>query len=401
MSNSGTRDERYRTSALTSLSMLQLGVELEALVQDGADEEDIISKIDELNLAIMAYDPGVVRKGTHDKDRKAFIRTAKLFLNLGRFDGLRLIVSQFFGIFHPDQKRYCGRLCFTCSTDKCVHRFLTVTDLICPVCDAPRQLCRKAPASTNGRCQEAGHGGYANTTKMLGKWNGVDPSNSGRVMAYGTAMLPSLKGAFEQLITDPDFLSMTGEIGILGARNVILLQQMEEVDVLEMEKELRTQLARIRTNIEKGKHNSALNAVAEIYMIIESSKDNQLRWSELKENIAIMAKLSDTERKRLVDAQQTITKAEMEMLLEVAATGMRTAVNNAGRQVYQHIARAVHSKLTPDEAGLAMGVFENMGLGRVIEDMMAKHISNAIATGRNVRQVEYEAEIIEGQVEDA
>lgn len=390
-----SRDGLYRESALAAFEVLNAGRHLEELVQGEGNEDDVSDALVELNQRLLAYSPGIARNGTYDKDRLTFIRTARLFLDEQRFDGLRLLVDQFWGIFHPDQKRYCGRINKTCSTKGCLHKFVSVKQVICPECDAPRQMCRQPPTSTNGRCEENGHGGYTNTTKMIGKWNGIDATNAGRLSAYSAAMLPSLRGAYDQLVSDPDFLAMVGEIGLLGARNVILLQQMDEFDPLTVERELRTNLAQLKSSVESGLHpQRALGFINEMQHIMDIARDNSKRWSELKDNIGIMARLSDTERKRLVEAQHTITKAEVEMLLEVARTGIQTSINNSGRQILQTIMRLMESRVDASEFAAMEKLFEAISLGRIIEDTLSKHIANAVAAGRNVREVQNEAEII-------
>ena len=87
------------------------------------------------------------------------------------------------------------------------------------------------------------------------------------------------------------------------------------------------------------------------------------------------------------------------MLLETLSAGLRGVASNSGLHIFRSITNALEQSLTGEQFTLVQSALQKKKAGQIIETSILKHLSNAIGAGRNVREVEREAEIIEGRAE--
>ena len=149
--------------------------------------------------------------------------------------------------------------------------------------------CQMAPM-INGRCRL--HGGLTP--------NGFDlpHTKTGRYSVY----LPKhLKAQFEEAVTDPKILDLTANIALLDLRLNELLAQLASNETTESWNDLGNLLGPLEKAIEERNGTKAvalMNRVLEAWQTFYSNKET---WEQIIEVSEARRRLTESERKRLID----------------------------------------------------------------------------------------------------
>lgn len=169
--------------------------------------------------------------------------------------------------------------------------------------------CR-APAMPNGRCRI--HGGK--TPSGLASPN----LRTGRYSKY----LPArLIGRYQEATSDPALLELREEVALLDARLTDLLGRVETGESGEVWKLLRVRFAEFNEAKAAGKVPDMQAALYQIEGLITRGLADYAAWGEIGSVLEQRRRLVESERKRLVEMQQTIT-TERAMLLIGAIGGI-------------------------------------------------------------------------------
>lgn len=310
--------------------------------------------VDELEEALNRwFTPQPHQKVAFKTDMKRWFEYMRAFLELERLDGARGIMGFFHDMFHPDGKKICGSVRSRCvqagkMDGKCIHKFRK-GEYVCPDCDSPRMLCKKLPLQ-NGRCGKSGvakgHGGQAPTGALAARHkDGLRRSGSGRgnMFAQKLAGVPDIQAMFLEALEDEDYIALYAEMALLSARRGELLQQLENLDLEEIADNIKRHVSSMTRAIGKLEWSDATYHAQEIESALSSGTDNRARWREIVTISVQMAKLADSERKRIVDAKRAVPIEDVWRLRDETIRAVRTAVSIGSEALYGEIMLA-HEK---------------------------------------------------------
>lgn len=162
----------------------------------------------------------------------------------------------------------------------------------------------------NGRCRLHGGlslGGIASPTFKTGKYSRVLPAR--------------LTGRYEEAVADPALLELKSEIALMDARLADLLSRVDTGESGALWGQLieaRGDLLLARRANDPIKQAEALNLILEL---ISRGHADYRAWAEVGSVLEQRRKLTESETRRLKDAQQTLT-VEKAMLLIGAIGGI-------------------------------------------------------------------------------
>lgn len=325
---------------------LQLALEAE-------DLESAPALVDQLEEALKKnYKPALTTsEKVHSTDMKRWFEFMRYFVNAGRLDGANETMWFYSHMFNPTGKTLCGAMRSRCTRSgvrrkevhdgTCMYKFQK-DEKICPKCDAPRTFCRKKPRS-NGRCgrsgRSMGHGGDAAMGAMSPSFIDGRHILAGRrnIFAKQLEHRPNLQKMFIEALQDPDYLSLEPEIGLIAARRGELLAELDALDPLAVEASVSSAVKNMRAAIAKDKYETVIFYAQEIENLLEGGRDNRDRWREMNNLAGQMARLADTERKRIVEARKSVSIEEMILLKNETVKTIRTAVIDGSEILYRDI----------------------------------------------------------------
>ena len=152
---------------------------------------------------------------------------------------------------------------------------------------------------------------------------------SGRPPTHGrySQLLPShLADRYRQSLADPDFLSLRDEIALLDARIGELVGELMggggEWAAVE------TGLDRVRIAVSTNDVQLMASALAAIQAQVTAGAKVQAIWGAVVPLLEQRRKLAETERRRIVDAQQMVTLEQMMALLAVVRDAINTHITD-------------------------------------------------------------------------
>lgn len=200
--------------------------------------------------------------------------------------------------------------------------------LICGAKKRNGQLCTSVILFDNGRC------------KMHGGPSPKGPASPNFVTGRMSRYLPKgLRERYEAFIADPDIVALTSEIALTDAR---LSQLVQMVDVGESGARWASlkaayaelQAARsVKDDVLRAQR--LADSVNRIGALIEQGAKEVEVWSEIGATIEQRRKLAESEQRRLVAMQQTLTAEQALMFMTAVLDVIR--MNVSDRDVLQRI----------------------------------------------------------------
>jgi hypothetical protein len=304
---------------------------LEVLENEDPDAfvmEQIRELLDELEESLARhFQPKVEQYAAYKTDMKRFFGMSHGFWKAGRLDGINDIVSLYPHLFNPGGKTKCGRIHRKCRNPKCEHLYSSVDEIICPECDETRSLCRYK-AAENGRCKRY-HGGNRHDNNFAG---------TGRAKLYSKSLNGKLQDSYIQAVTDPEFLSVAPEIAALSARSAQVMDQLGDTDYMVVQTGIRRAVRDMRRASSDDSMHGMLVAADEIEHHLDAVAEDRRRWDEIGAISGRLGKLVETERRRIVEAQQMITVQEMYNLQQETLLKIRDAATIVAQQLHRKYA---------------------------------------------------------------
>lgn len=193
--------------------------------------------------------------------------------------------------------------------------------LVCSVCDTPRTICHN-PAESYGRCAKAGSHGSSRLAGTVFK----DGAVPGRARIYGRNMQGELRDMYVEAMTDPDFLSVQPEIAALATRSGQLMKDLGDTDYLAISTGIRQAIKRMHKSSSEEDLGGMIIAAREIEDNLNSVADDKRRWDEIASIAGRLGRLSETERKRIIEAQKVITVQEMYVIQQETLANVRDSL---------------------------------------------------------------------------
>jgi len=303
-------------------------LELVEAIQDQdhqGSKDDIRILLDNLETSLARYfQPQIEQTQAYRTDLKRFFGYAHGFLKKDRYDGLSDVLSMYHDLFNPNGKQKCGRILSNCRTKGCEYHFKNPNQIICPECNAPRGLCR-SPSTEWGRCARS-HGG----NRVNGNFAGT-----GRAKLYAQSLSGKLQDSYIKAVTDPEFLSVAPEIAALSARSAEVMDQLGDTDYVVIQAGIRRAVRDMRRASVDDSIHGMLVAADEIESYLDAVAEDRRRWDEIGAISGRLGKLVETERRRIVEAQQMITVQEMYNLQQETLLKIRDAATIIAQQLHR------------------------------------------------------------------
>lgn len=285
------------------------------------DEETLLELLDALQLSTSYFiEPRMERYHTHKTDLMRYFDLCERFIKMGRLDGVDLLMPYYQSVFR-DPKKICGHIRTTCTNRECDGKFTSIDQLICEKCDTPRTICHN-PAESFGRCSGVATHGSSRLAHSIFK----DGSVPGRARMYGRNMQGELREMYIEAMTDPEFLSVQPEIAALATRSGQLMKDLGDTDYLSISTGIRQAIKRMHKASSEEDQLGMLLAAREIEDHLNAVADDKRRWDEIASIAGRLGRLSETERKRIIEAQKVITVQEMYVIQQETLSKVRDAV---------------------------------------------------------------------------
>lgn len=309
---------------------------LEVLDNEDPDREFVRNLLDDLETSLARHFQPTLEQATgYRTDLKRFFGFSHEFLKRGRLDGVADILSYYHAIFNPKGKSKCGRILVGCRKADCDHTFENPEQIVCPICDTTRSLCSNAPTEW-GRCARVHRGN---------RYNG-NFAGTGRAKLYAKSLTGKLQDSYIKAVTDPEFLSVAPEISALAARSAQIMDQLGDTDYVVIQTGVRRAIRDMRRASNDDEIHGMLVAADEIEHHLDSVAQNRRRWDEIGAISGRLGKLVETERRRIVEAQQMITVQEMYNLQEETLLKIRDAATIIAQQLHRKITDGREVKTT-------------------------------------------------------
>ena len=201
------------------------------------------------------------------------------------------------------------------------------------------RYCHPEPGYDVGRCKMIKRDGNRCKNPVRHGWTVCHFHGAGRpgkpgglnnrqvTTARHTSALPTrLLAKYEEAINDPDYLSMTEELALLDTRMAEMLERLDTTDVkLAWQKVRRAYQLLDNDNIEDDGYNNALELLQEALTM--KSADDTI-WKEVAGIIEQRRKVAETERRRVVDAQSSMTYERANMLVAFLMSSVQSHVTD-------------------------------------------------------------------------
>lgn len=149
--------------------------------------------------------------------------------------------------------------------------------------------CQAAPM-INGRCRM--HGGATP--------NGFDLPHT-KAGRYSVYLPKNLAGQFDTAVSDPQILNLNANIALLDVRLNELLTQLADNETTESWNELGNLLGPLSKAIEERNGSKAVALMERVLQSWQSFYSNKETWQEIIEVSEARRRLTESERKRLID----------------------------------------------------------------------------------------------------
>jgi len=169
----------------------------------------------------------------------------------------------------------------------------------------------------NGKCHL--HGGKTPTGIALPQ------TRHGRYSKY----LPSrLSEQYEAAKNDPALLELREDIALIDSRLSDLLKRVDTGESGQVWKELSEAYQDLQDAMRDNNTLDIQEALQTIYGLIEQGNSDYRAWGEIHEVIEQRRRLVESERKRIVEARQTLTVEQAMLMISALTDIIRTHVTD-------------------------------------------------------------------------
>lgn len=208
--------------------------------------------------------------------------------------------------YRPDQ---CEGNIKTCPPDRggCGYRFLKTDPKwqaggVCPKCGRDRRCERSRVIGVNV-CQVHGAGSV-----KKGRVGG-NISRLGHIRAK--SMPKQLRQGYQAYLKDGRLLELQTDIATLRARTDDLIKRSEAEGADQLWPKALEAFKQLRKADRRGSYEEKVKWETELQSILEAGTNEYLRWEEIRNNIELTRRLTVSENRRLVEADQMISRKQL------------------------------------------------------------------------------------------
>lgn len=302
------------------------------LSKEDVSDEVVHGLLDRLEMSVARYSrPRPERFNSFKTDLLRYFGYCHKFVD-NDMHGALFEYMLFFHKMFSEPKKICGTIRISCHNKDCTGKFSDPEQYKCLLCGSYRSVCTIKPAS-NGRCTRmASHGGRA----ISGVLNGQSKT-FGRVQLYKQSLNGELQRMYIEAVTDQNYLSVAPEIGALAARSAELMSQIGDTDYLAVSARVEQSLRRMQKALIDEEYFDVEDEAVQINKTLKGVADDKRRWDEIAALSNRLGRLSETERKRLIEQQKMITVQEMYLLQQETLAHIRDAASVVAVKVIKRL----------------------------------------------------------------
>lgn len=173
--------------------------------------------------------------------------------------------------------------------------------------------CQAKAKSTGKQCQRSAVSGKRVCTVHGGLTPGGVASPNFKTGRYSKYLPDRLTSRYEQAVSDPQLLELNHEIALIDSRLSDLLSRVDSGETGQLWQE-------VSKAWQAHKATKSDETAVQLDTLIKKGHDDYQAWNEIQNTIEQRRRLVESERKRLVEAQQYVTAVQaMTMIGNVLA----------------------------------------------------------------------------------
>ena len=145
---------------------------------------------------------------------------------------------------------------------------------------------------------------------------------------YSRYLPARLSGQYEASKNDPALLELREDIALIDSRLSDLIVRVDTGESGQIWKDLVETYSELDIAIRKKDSVSMMQSLTELNRLVNLGKDDYRAWSEIHEVIEQRRRLVESERKRLVEAKQTLTIDQAMLMISALTDIIRTHVTD-------------------------------------------------------------------------
>lgn len=193
--------------------------------------------------------------------------------------------------------------------------------------------CQAKAKSTGKQCNRSAVNGKRVCTVHGGLTPGGIASPNFKTGRYSKYLPDRLSSRYEQAVNDPQLLELNHEIALIDSRLSDLLARIDTGETGQLWQDATKAWQKYRLNQDD-------ETAAQLDTLIKKGNDDYQAWNEIQDTIEQRRRLVESERKRLVEAQQYVTAVQAMTLIGNVLAIIKDNVTD--RQTLQAISTGIN-----------------------------------------------------------
>jgi hypothetical protein len=183
---------------------------------------------------------------------------------------------------------------------------------------------------------------------------GLPQTKTGR---YSKVLPLRLAAMYEEALAHPDLMSVRDDVAVCEARLAELLTRIDTGESAQRWRDLRQALTEMSDALAADDGPTMLRHCATLHLLVRQGGDEYQAWQEIQRLWDTRCKLTSTEQKTLVAAQQMISTQQLMVMMGVVTDAIKRAVTAYAEPT---VARSILGDLSQEfsRLGMAGGVAE-------------------------------------------
>lgn len=208
--------------------------------------------------------------------------------------------------------------------------------------------CQAKAKSTGKQCNRSAVNGKRVCTVHGGLTPGGIASPNYKTGRYSKYLPDKLASRYEAAVSDPNLLELNHEIALLDGRLSSLLERIDTGETGLLWQNLAKLWAELTTAIKQQDKLKQQETAVKLDSLIKTGHDDYQAWNEIQNTIEQRRRLVESERKRLVEAQQYVTAVQAMTLIGNVLAIIKDNVTD--RQTLQAISVSINQLVSRADA---------------------------------------------------
>lgn len=200
--------------------------------------------------------------------------------------------------------------------------------------------CQAKAKSTGEQCQRSAVNGKRVCTVHGGLTPGGIASPNFKTGRYSKYLPDRLSSRYEQAVNDPQLLELNHEIALMDSRLSDLLARIDTGETGQLWSDVTKAWVELTEAIRRQDKVKQQKTAVQLDALIKKGNDDYQAWNEIQDTIEQRRRLVESERKRLVEAQQYVTAVQAMTLIGNVLAIIKDNVTD--RQTLQAISTGIN-----------------------------------------------------------